>query len=159
TRDITERVTTEEIAKRNAHRLEQAQRIANIGSWEWDTRTDELTWSDQVYRILGYEKAETTPSRETFLARVHPDERNIIEETAKRAMKQGGGAFEFDHRIVLPNGELRVAHELAEVQCDAAGRPLKIFGAIKDVTVQRAAREELMEAKLSAESASHAKSR
>lgn len=157
-RDITERVTIEEAAKRSAHRLEQAQRIANIGSWEWDCRTDVLTWSDQVYRILGYEKSEVTPSRATFLARVHPDERSKIEDTARQAMKNRG-PFEFDHRIVFPDGEIRMAHELAEISCDAAGRPLTIFGAIQDVTLQYAAREELLEAKLKAESANHAKSR
>ncbi len=158
TRDITERVLSEEAARRNSQRLEQAQRMANMGSWDWDIRTDVLTWSDQVYRIMGYDRHAVAPSRDSFLARVHPDDRERIEAAAREGLRSGA-PFEFDHRIVLPDGEVRIAHELAEVQRDAEGKPHKIIGAIQDVTAQHAASEELVEAKLRAESANHAKSR
>jgi len=156
--DITERVKAEQASQQVRDQLEQAQRIANIGSWEWDFRTNKLSWSDHCYRLVGLEPSSVAPTLEAFLTFVHPDDRARLRETIRSGVEEGRSC-DYDHRVVWPNGEVRVLHQLGEVKHDAKGRPAKMIGTTQDVTEINAARAELMESKLKAESANQAKSR
>jgi len=156
--DITERVKAEQASQQVRDQLEQAQRIANIGSWEWDFRTNKLSWSDHCYRLVGIEPSSVAPTLEAFLTFVHPDDRARLRETIRSGVEEGRSC-DYDHRVVWPNGEVRVLHQLGEVKHDAKGRPAKMIGTTQDVTEINAARAELMESKLKAESANQAKSR
>ncbi|MCE9522660.1 MAG: PAS domain-containing protein, partial [Alphaproteobacteria bacterium] len=155
--DVTERVKVERENQQSSFRLEQAQRIASIGSWEWDFVSDTLSWSEQCYRIVGLDPREVRASFELFLTCTHPDDRCIVEEAARAAMEHGAPC-DFDQRIVLPSGEVRIVHQLGEVETDAAGKAIRLNGTTQDVTELRTACAELVDAKLRAEEANHSKS-
>ncbi len=116
--------------------LEVAQRITHIGSWEWNAATDVITWSAELYRI--YDIDPGTPlSFETFLSRVHPEDRERVEDQLSEAM-QRGGRFAHTDRIVLRDGTIRELDMAGEVLLDAAGRPSGLVGTCRDVTEERA---------------------
>jgi PAS domain S-box-containing protein len=156
--DITERVRAEQASQYARAQLEQAQRIADIGSWEWDLATGALSWSEHCFHLVGWDPAGVAPTLERFMACVHPEDRSLLRETMRSGIEDGA-TCDYEHRVIWPNGEVRVLHQLGEVQRDANGRPFKMFGTTQDVTELHAARAELMESKLRAESANQAKSR
>jgi PAS domain S-box-containing protein len=133
---------TAELARVHGHLLE-AQQTAHIGSWEWDVRSNELWWSDELVRIYGM-AGGAPPTYEAFLARVHPDDREIVEGSVRRALADGQ-PFSFDHRIVRPDGAIRVLHAVGRVVTDADGRVARMVGTGHDVTGQRAAAEQRAE--------------
>ena len=117
--------------------FDRAQRLSGAGSWEWDLDTDEIIWSAQAYSIFGLAPATFRPTFPRFLERVHPEDRNLVRERVQAAL-DGVEHSALDHRIVLPDGAVRVVREQAEVERDAAGRPVRITGAVLDVTRIRA---------------------
>ena len=120
-----------------ANHLDRAQRISNTGSWEWDIATNDLIWSPQIFRIFGLSPDEFAPTYPKFLERVHPDDRVLVEAGVARAIK-GIETYELDHRIVLPDGSVRIVHEQGEVEFAPGGQPLRMLGAVGDVTDARA---------------------
>jgi PAS domain S-box-containing protein len=156
--DVTERVAHAEAARKGRHQLETAQRIAAMGSWQWEFATGALQWSDQCYRLLGFDPARADATLAAFKAAVHPNDRVTVESVMRRAVEDGV-AIDFEHRVVWPTGEVRILHQLGEVERDVNGRPARMFGTSRDVTALRNATDELIEAKLRAEAASQTKSR
>jgi hypothetical protein len=77
--DVTQQVATAEILRRSETSMLQGQQIANLGSWEWNPETGDLWWSDQLFRIYGYEPAAIKPTYDAYVARVHPDDRRIVD--------------------------------------------------------------------------------
>ena len=154
--DVTERARNAEEVRKARHQLEAAQRIANTGSWEWDFASGRLWWSEQCFRILGWEVGSSA-TLERFMASVHPDDRKIVKRSTRDAILGIGCAY--DHRVVWPSGEVRVVHQLGEIERDSEGRPIKMIGSTQDVTMLRQTQEELIEAKIRAETASQSKSR
>ena len=134
--DISERKRVEAALRVSNWRLEQAQRIANIGSWEWDIVTNDLAWSDQIYRIFGLAPQEFGASYPAFLERVHPEDRSHVEESVRRAIEERA-PYSIDHRILLPDGEIRTVHEQGEVDFSPTGQPLRMLGTVQDVTALR----------------------
>jgi PAS domain S-box-containing protein len=119
-----------------AKQLEEAQRIAHIGSWDWDIAADTVRWSDELYRIYGLEPQAFEATYRGFLDRVHPDDRAHTDEVVQRA--QGDRApFSVDHRIVRPDGTERVVRARGEVVTDEAGTPVRMLGTAEDITEQR----------------------
>jgi PAS domain S-box-containing protein len=156
--DVTDRVAHAEAARNVRHQLENAQRIANMGSWQWEFATGKLTWSPQCYHLVGWDPSSHEPTLDAFLGVVHPDDRPSVQQTIEGAMGNGTNV-DFDHRIVLPNGDVRVLHQLGEVEFDVNNKPKRMVGTSRDVTVLRNTCEELIDAKLKAEAASQTKSR
>jgi PAS domain S-box-containing protein len=132
-RDVSRRKRAEQQLVRSEARLSEAQRIAKIGNWERDLATGEVWWSDEVYRLLGWQPGEIKPSYERFLERVHPDEIPHVMAGVAEAAK-GLAAYEMDHRVVWPDGTQRVVHDRALAICDAVGKPLRLSGTLQDVT-------------------------
>lgn len=115
--------------------LEAAQRITHIGSWEWNASTNAITWSAELYRI--YDIDPGTPlSFETFMSRVHPEDRARVEKQITEAM-QHGGRFSHLDRIVWRDGTVRELETAGEVMLDAAGKPYGLIGTCRDVTEER----------------------
>ena len=132
--DITERKKAEEARHRIEASLAEAQRIAHLGSWEWNVKTGgEAFWSDEVFRIYGFEPGSFTPSLERLMEIVHPDDRARLREAIDGAL-YGGKPYDFEHRIVRPDGETRVVHRRAEVVFGDGGEPLRMVGTVQDVT-------------------------
>lgn len=117
--------------------FDRAQRLAKAGSWEWNIVTNGLIWSPQIYRIFGLVPDAFEPNYPAFLESVHPDDRHIVEHGVARAI-EGTEIYDVDHRIVLPDGSVRIVHERGDVEFDASGRPIRMLGAVEDVTDARA---------------------
>src|SRR5215218_5772238 len=98
------------------------QRIAHVGSWQWELGSNQLTWSDELYRIFGVAPAEFSPTFEGHLAQVHPADRSKVREAVQQALSERT-PFAFDYRIVRPDGTVRVMDARGQVTLDDAGAP------------------------------------
>lgn len=143
------------LAESNA-RLEQAQNLAKLGSWEADMASDELHWSDEVYRIFGQDKAHFTPTFAAFQSAVHPDDLTRVHDSEKRAAITG--THDVVHRIIRPDGAVRYVHEMARGEISSDGQLLHLSGTVQDVTELKQAEQAMLQAKDAAEAASRAKS-
>jgi PAS domain S-box-containing protein len=142
--DITKAKKAEkEIRKREAS-LAEAQRIARLGNWEWNIVTNELWWSDEIYRIFGVSPMQFKATYETFLDLVHPDDRDLVKSSIDKALYENE-PYSIDHRIRLPDGSERVVHEQAETQFDEEGNAVRMLGMVQDITERKEAEEKLME--------------
>lgn len=132
-------------ARRRAERfLSEAQRVARVGSWEFDVPTGVTTWSDELFRLYGEEPDAFEPSLETWLARVHPEDRVRVRQLDEEAMARGG-PFEYGFRVVAPNGDVRVHSAQGEVLHDRNGKPFRVMGTELDVTERTRFEEALRE--------------
>ena len=129
-------------ARTNAENLATAQQIAHVGSWEYDIAANVLHWSDEVFRIGGFAPQAFVPTPERMMAAVHPDDRELV-CSALAASIEREERYDLDHRIVRPDGVVRVVHQQAEIIRDAANRPLKRVGIVQDVTERRMLEAEL----------------
>jgi len=132
-------------------RLEEAQRVAHVGHWEWDLETDVVVWSDETYRIFGLSPQERPMDLAAVRAMVHPEDR----ESLYRGVDEDLGAGvrpDAEFRIVRPNGEVRTVHSVTprrwssmpgDAKRDASGRPYKLFGTVQDITERKRAEEAL----------------
>jgi len=136
--DITDRKRAEQAIREKEQSLLMAQQVAHVGSWERDIRQGTLYWSDEVYRIFGLQPQEFRGSRDAFLERVHPADRPALERALARAIA-GEAPYEFEHRVVRPDGTVRHVLERGEVLRDAQGKPQRLLGAVMDITEQREA--------------------
>jgi len=135
-RDITDRKTAEELLERQREQLIEAQSVGGFGSWEWDVAADTTEWSDELYRIYGMERSDEPMSFEDFLQRVHPDDRGSVQAEIQAAY-ESGEPFSFEHRIVRPDGSVRVNQAHGEVVMADDGSPVRMLGTGQDITERR----------------------
>jgi PAS domain S-box-containing protein len=157
--DITERKAIEGELELHRDRLEDAQRIARIGSWDWDIRADRVTWSDQLFRVSGFEPQSFVPDVQRFIDTIHPDDRDRVRGILAIALEDHQ-PFSYDFRIVRPDGSERFSQARGNVVTDPAGVPVRMAGTSQDVTERKALEEELLRAtaaSAAAEAASVAK--
>jgi len=145
--DITEHKRGEEALRENERRLNHAQRIAHLGSWELDVVNNRLSWSDEVYRIFGAQPQEFTATYETFLAAVHPEDRYAVDAAYSNSVRGGQAGYEIEHRIVRKaTGEIRTVQERCNHIRDASGRIVRSVGMVHDITERKEMEEELVKA-------------
>ena len=123
-------------------RLANAQRIAQLGHWEWNVATDQVRRSDEIYRIAGRTPEQLSAAPKSFLDIVHPDDRPIIEDALYAALYQQQ-PYNVDFRIVRPDGAIRIVHEQGEVHYDGARKPAHMRGTIQDITERKRAEERI----------------
>jgi PAS domain S-box-containing protein len=141
-----ERKRAEEALKESQRRLEEAQRIAHVGHWERDLETRRITWSNEIYRILGLPLERDSPRTE-WLDVVHPEDRPRLSVAIEEVLR-GGRRLDMEFRIVRPNGEVCFLHSQGDVIRDERGRPVRMFGTAQDITERKLAEDSLREALL-----------
>jgi len=157
-RELEQRVAerTSELAVRE-QQLRRAQAIARLGYWTVNVQTGELVWSEEVYRIFGFDPKSFVLSRPRYYEAVHPDDRDRVSRMAEEAA-ESGNPFSVDYRIVRPDGSICWMHEEAVREYDAQGLPVILSGTVQDITERKLAEEAVVVARDEAEAANRAKS-
>ena len=135
-RDVTQRKAVEDALRLSERLHSRAQRVAQIGHWEFDHRSSEMHWSDEVYRIFERDPKSFTPNFESSLEATHPDDREWVKATFEDAAKRGK-QYQLIHRIQQPSGEIKYVEERAQFVMDSDGMPLRTVGTAQDVTERR----------------------
>jgi len=143
--DITERVRADHELKRSEFLLAEAQRIAHLGTWDYNIANDSLWWSDETYRLFGHEPNSFTPTAEKLIETVHPDDREFAESQISKCVSENA-PLSYDHRIVRPDGTVRHVHEQGELFFDDRGNLVRTTGTVLDITERKRIERELQQA-------------
>ncbi|HEY6747026.1 MAG TPA: diguanylate cyclase, partial [Mycobacteriales bacterium] len=130
--------------RRSERLLAETQRLAHVGSWEWDSPgpSERLAWTDEMYRLAGLLPQSVMVTPQLWLDVTHPADRQRLETSLRRAFTRPG-PFELAQRLVMPTGEVRHLAVRGEVEHDAEGRALRAWGSAQDVTERHRVQEEL----------------
>jgi formate hydrogenlyase transcriptional activator len=129
----------QELRRRKAY-LEQAEQLSHTGSFGWKVVTGEIVWSDENYRILGYERT-VTPTLDLILERVHPDDRAVVERAIEEVKK--GASLDYEHRLLMPNGSIKHVHVIGHALTSDSTNEIELVGTVMDVTARKNAFEEI----------------
>ncbi len=124
--------------------LQEAQRLAHVGSWDVDMVNDQLVWSDEIFRIWEIDKTKFKADFATFLATVHPQDRERVSQ-AYNAAVVNHSFYEVEHRLLFPDGRVKHILEQGEPQYDAQGMPVRFIGTALDITERKRLQNELVE--------------
>lgn len=145
--DISRRMSAESDLKRTRRLLEDAQRLGNLGAWEYDVASEDTTWTDNLYRIFGYEPGELESKQQFFTENiVHPDDRRRLSEAFNNILslrKTVSAHF----KIIRKDGQVRHFQGVAAPQVDFSGKVTRIYGVNQDITALKEAEDEIMRAK------------
>jgi PAS domain S-box-containing protein len=136
-----ERKRAEKALRRSEAYLAEAQRLSRTGSFGWNVLTAEHTWSDETYRIFGYDPA-TIPTDELILQRTHPEDRESVRQVIHRA-SNGASAFNLEYRLLMDDGSIKHVHVVAHLQPVDDPADLRFVGALTDITDARRAEKAL----------------
>lgn len=128
--------TEKELARVN-HFLEEAQRIAHLGSWELESADNRLNWSDEIFRIFELDPARFESSYEAFLSAIHPDDRGLVDQAYRRSV-ESGDLYEIVHRLRMKDGRIKYVQERGQTAYED-GRPLRSMGTVQDITTRHLA--------------------
>ncbi|MDD1730021.1 MAG: PAS domain S-box protein [Methanospirillum sp.] len=143
-RDVTERRRFEEVLQKSERRLNEAQHVAKIGSWELDIQTNHLTWSDVIFEIFEIDPLQFGASYEAFLEAIHPDDRKAVDKAYSDSL-QKKTPYQIEHRLLMPDGRIKYVLERCETKYDSSGKPLSSLGTVQDITEQKIAETALKE--------------
>ena len=129
---ITERNLSEEKLRLSESQLAEAQRLARVGSWNWDIRTGDITWSDELYRIFGLKPQKLQVGKQA-IELIHPEDRDLVMSSVETSIKTKE-PYSICYRIRRPNGAERIVQTRGQVFCDECGDPIRVFGATQDIT-------------------------
>ncbi len=132
-RDITERKRSEEIIRKHKLMLTQAEELAHLGSWEWNILENKVHWSEELFRIYGITHEEFDGTFESFIEKVHPDDRKHVKRSVEEAFEKRKH-FQHYERIIQPEGNIRTLYTKGIVHIDEDGNPTSMFGSCLDVT-------------------------
>jgi PAS domain S-box-containing protein len=138
--DIDDRKTAEEAVRRSKAYLAEAQRLSHTGSFGWKVPSGEIFWSDETFRIFGYDRS-VEPTMDSVVQRVHPKDRADVKEVISRAF---AGALEFEHayRLLLPDGRVKYVHAIAHATQNASG-DREFVGAVSDITERKTTEDKI----------------
>ncbi|MCF8242308.1 MAG: PAS domain S-box protein [Melioribacteraceae bacterium] len=148
--DISERKQAEKRLSDTASRLNEAQRIAHIGSWELNLVTNVLTWSDEIYRIFEIDKEKFGATYEAFLNAIHPEDIEAVDFAYTNSLKTKE-PYHIEHRLLFPDGRIKHVREQCETFFEG-DKPLRSIGTVQDITVQKIAEMALKEKQLHSQS-------
>ncbi|MEW6054861.1 MAG: PAS domain S-box protein [Nitrospirota bacterium] len=136
------RFDTEEALRRSEASLNEAQGIAHIGNWEWNIETNELFWSNEIYRIFGTSRNQFGATYEAVLDFIHPDDRDTVHDAVTNSFFEKK-PYSVIHRIILSTGEEKTVQERGEIIFGENNVPLRMVGTIQDITEQKKIEEQL----------------
>ncbi|MDX2215368.1 MAG: PAS domain-containing protein, partial [Oculatellaceae cyanobacterium bins.114] len=134
--DITEHKQVETALRQSSTKLREAQHLAHVGSWEFDTATYAMRWSEETFRIFGFNPTQPEPTHPEFVQWIYPEDRPSFERFLDRAMKDGIFS-EIEYRLVRPNGSIRHINLRVEGIFNYEGQVRGLFGVVTDVTERR----------------------
>ncbi|MFC1563276.1 PAS domain S-box protein, partial [candidate division KSB1 bacterium] len=132
-RDISERKIAEDALRKSEESLAKAQKIADLGNWEWDVETGELFWSEQTYRIFGFDPEKDKTSFDLYKKCIFPEDRERLMNAIDLAVKKGVD-HTIEHRILIQNNEIRFIRGKGEVTKNEKGKVVKLIGTFQDIT-------------------------
>ncbi len=140
--DVTERKRAEEALVKSEERYKLAERVTNIGSWDWNIHTGALAWSETIEPLFGFEKGKFGATYEAFLKCVHPDDRQRIVNAVNACVEKGGN-YQIEHRIVWPDSSVHWVLETGDVIRDENGKAVRMLGIVQDITLRKKSEEAL----------------
>ena len=143
-RDTTEKQTLIDKLQKSESLYKQAQALAHVGNWSWDIRNNSIEWSDELYRIYGLEPQSQTLSYEDYLSFIHPDDKEKITAQVQKAIERNE-SWEYTHKLVRRNGEIRIVYATGEVLADEKGKPYTMIGTAQDITERQTLIDRLQE--------------
>jgi hypothetical protein len=120
-------------AEASERRLEEIQSLTKVGSWEWELAGERPSWSEGLRQIAGLAPGEPVPSFEEFIEQVHPEDRPGYLDSMQRSL-ESGSVRHYTYRTIMPDGAEKVIESHAQVETDASGAPVRVYGAAQDVT-------------------------
>jgi signal transduction histidine kinase len=143
---VIRRRRAEEALRTSEAKLAEAQRVAHLGSWDWDIIANDLSWSEETYRVFDVAPEQFGATYEAFLEFVHPVDQETVKKAVDAALYRRQ-PYSVEHRIIHPDGTERVVQERAQISFDADGQPLRMVGTVQDVTEHKRAKEALRKLK------------
>ncbi len=143
-REVTQLKKAEDALRESQRLIELTQHVGKVGSWSWNPNTGDLTWSQETYRLLGFKPWSITPSFEAFMERVHPEDREMVRQAINAAL-QREQPYRVDYRVLRPDGSIRTTEAVGELEVDARGKPIRLFGSCRDITDRKLAEERRLE--------------
>jgi PAS domain S-box-containing protein len=140
--DRTDRLRAEQELGASRALFAEAELIAQLGSWEWEVQSNRVVWSDELYRIYGMEPQSVELNYQELLSRVHPDDRDLAEGTIRQALKDRQ-PFQFNHRIIRPDGSIRILEARGKAVLNTGGQLTRLVGTAEDITERRQAEQAL----------------
>jgi PAS domain S-box-containing protein len=140
--DITERKQAEQALTESEAKLKEAQQLANIGYWEADPVADRIIWSEGTLRIFGLQSRDNIMNYGQLQEMIHPDDRPIQQRALSEALR-GSRLYDVEYRIVRPDGDIRFVHVRDEIVYDESRKPIRLFGAVQDITERKQAEEQI----------------
>src|SRR5436305_4112651 len=134
--DISEQKEAEERLRRSQAFLAEGQRISRTGSWSWNVSNGEVSWSEEHFRIFGFDPKKTEPSFQLFLGTVHPEDRSFIERSLDEAVRERSG-FDIEFRLALPDGSIKHVQGVGRPVLGSAGEVESYTGTTVDITQRK----------------------
>lgn len=140
--DMTELKRSEARLRRSEQLMVDTQGVAHLGTWEWDVKEPNATWSTELYRIYGLSPDSYVPSYDRYLTLVHPDDRQMVIDATNRVFHEHI-PYSHDERILRSDGSIRYLHTWAHPVLDAGGKLIRLMGVCQDITDQKLAEQQI----------------
>ena len=140
--EIVERKNAEAAIKKSERRLKESQKIARLGQWDLDLRTNVLAWSDEIFRIFEVDPDKFKVSYELFLETIHPQDRELVNQAYHESVKNKK-PYDIVHRLLMKDGTIKFVHEICRTEYDKDGNPIRSIGTVQDITELKQVEEEL----------------